>query len=39
MTREHLQVLLIEDNPADARLVREILTAVEEIDIDMDWVS
>ena len=39
MAREHLQILLIEDNHADAKLIRELLAEVEEIDVDMDWAS
>ncbi len=34
---EHIKVLLIEDNPGDARLVKEMLVKAENTSFDLEW--
>jgi len=34
---EAIRVLLIEDNPGDARLIRDMLTEAATVDFDVDW--
>ncbi len=34
---EHIKVLLIEDNPADARLVKEMLVEAQNTSFDLEW--
>lgn len=39
MDDEHVRVLLIEDEPADARLIREVLAEVNGATFDIEWVD
>jgi signal transduction histidine kinase len=39
MDDEHVKVLLIEDNPGDARIIREVLAEVSGISFDVDWAD
>jgi hypothetical protein len=36
---ESICVLLIEDNPGDARLVQEILKDVSDVEVSVEWVN
>ena len=36
---KHIKVLLIEDNPGDARLIREVLAQVEGMSFDLEWAD
>lgn len=36
---DHIRVLLVEDNPGDAGLVREFLAEAKEVTIDLAWVE
>ena len=39
VNRGKLKILLVEDNPGDARLIREMLAASEATGFEIDWVS
>ena len=39
MDDRHIKVLLIEDNPGDARLIREMLAEVRGATFDLEWVD
>jgi len=37
MKMEHIRVLLIEDNPGDARLIKEMLAEEKSVLFDLEW--
>lgn len=39
MTPKTTRILLVEDNPGDARLIREMLTGIRDRDLEIDWVT
>ena len=39
MEEEHIKVLLIEDNPGDARLIQEMLTEVRDSPFDLEYAE
>ncbi len=34
---EHIKILLIEDNPAHARLIKEMLAEAKSVSFDLEW--
>ena len=39
MSSNEIKILLVEDNPGDARLIREMLAESQEVGFEIDWVT